>query len=73
MKTFHIWANGDRTVGDGTFSATMTTDPFDVEADEAAVKRHLGKTLACAWDIRQSDVHVMTDEEWKAWTKEHVE
>jgi len=61
------WAEGDRTVGDGTYTAqfeTNTVRPSDVEW----VKKQYAAMLSDLWDIRIRNIHVMTEEEHLAYT-----
>jgi len=68
MVKLVAFAEGDRTVGDGTFTASFETDaicPSDIEW----VKQQYVKMLSDLWDIRSRYIHVFTKEEYEAYTR----
>ena len=69
--TFIAWAEGDRTVGDGTFNAKIEMD--HVESDVDWARDHLRATLSHLWDVGVSRVQILTQAEFDAYTKAEAE
>jgi len=61
------WGDGDRTVGDGTFNAEIRIDAIHPEMVDD-LKEDFKEILSNVWDLDTRYVHVMTGEEFAAYT-----
>ena len=62
------WGDGDRTVGDGTFHFDLVVDAVPPDMLDH-LKERIKEDLSEVWDLAPRYVHVMTEEEFAAYTK----
>ncbi len=72
-KTFQVWADGDRTVGDGTLQAKVELDMAEDKEELRVVKDALAESFSLIWDTAVGRISVMTQEEYDAYTAEENE
>lgn len=64
----YAFAEGDRTVGDGTFFATLTLECLSMDDEQIAhAKEAFAIMLSPIWDVPESRVCVMTKQQYKEW------
>ena len=68
--TLQVWAQGDRTVGDGTFSAKVEFEMYDPELIPLA-KESLAEAFGNIWDVAPRLVHIMTQAEFDEYTSDY--
>jgi phosphotransacetylase len=68
---FHVWHQGDPSVGDGTLTAKVEVDIG--EDMNVATKESLVRAFSLIWDARPKMVHIMTGAEYDKYTSSQDE